>query len=281
MCTPRGPLRAIVSLRSAPAALTALVALLAGCSAGPPAPAPVVVAVPTAAPAASSAPSSEPALACPAGMAFLAGGTLRHPDREAVVADFCLDITEVTAGAYGLCVERGACNDDDLACDDAPTFKRADRVDHPINCVSWAQADSYCRAEGKRLPRAQEWEWAAQARDEGRRFAWGADEPEPDQMCWSKDKARTGTCAVGLFPGSRTPQGVDDLFGGVWEWLSPETRNGVPNVARGGCWQGDSMDLLEGTNAGAFQPGFVRNDVVGFRCASARQAEAPPAAPSK
>jgi formylglycine-generating enzyme required for sulfatase activity len=42
----------------------------------------------------------------------------------------------------------------------------------------------------------------------------------------------------------------------------------VPNVARGGCWQSDTLDMLEGENAGAFQSGFQRNDVVGFRCAA-------------
>ncbi len=205
-------------------------------------------------------------------MAFLAGGAMRSGDRQVRIDDFCLDLTEVTAGAYGLCVERGGCDGDDLACDDAPTYKRPERVDHPINCVSWAQANRYCRFEGKRLPSLEEWEWAAQARDEGRRFAWGDEEPAPDQLCWSKGTARTGTCPVGGFPGSRTPQGVDDLFGGVWEWLSPEVRDGVPNVSRGGCWQGDTSDLLEGINSGAFQPGFVRNDVVGFRCAATREA---------
>ena len=105
--------------------------------------------------------------------------------------------------------------------------------------------------------------------------------PGAGSALWLEGGGAEGNFGGGVVPGSRTPQGVDDLFGGVWEWLSPEVRGGVPNVARGGCWQGDSMDLLEGTNAGAFQPGFVRNDVVGFRCASARQAEAPPAAPSK
>jgi formylglycine-generating enzyme required for sulfatase activity len=38
---------------------------------------------------------------------------------------------------------------------------RADRQQHPINCVDWHQADAYCRAVGKRLPTEEEWEYAA------------------------------------------------------------------------------------------------------------------------
>lgn len=284
MSCARTNLRAIASLSVVVPGLVIAIA----CSPAAPAVSTVVVAVPSGAPLPTAAPSSEPAPSCPVGMAFVAGGTLRAGSRTLPVEDFCLDITEVTAGAYAACVERGACGEEELGCDDAPTYRHGDLVLHPINCVSWAQADRYCRGAGKRLPLFEEWEWAAQGREEGRRFAWGGDSPAGDQMCWSRDTVRSGTCAVGTFPGSRTPQGIDDLFGGVWEWLAPEERNGAPNVARGGCWQTDTLDMLEGENAGAFQPGFQRNDVVGFRCAASREraagaapaAAAPAAAPA-
>lgn len=250
---------------SAPAYVLAA-ALLAGCSASPP-PAPtVVIVVPTSAPSAPPVEGAPAPRGCPAGMVFLAGGEIRSGGRGVKVADFCMDITEVTAGAYAQCVEHGQCTTEDLQCDDAPTYGHRELSEHPINCVSWEQADRYCRSLDKRLPTHDEWEWAAQARDEARRFAWGGTEPTADQMCWSKDNARTGTCPVGGFPASRSPHGIDDLFGGVWEWLAPPQRNGVPNVARGGSWQNDSIDTLEGENSGSFLPGFVRNDVVGFRC---------------
>lgn len=200
-------------------------------------------------------------------MVFLAGGDLRTGLRLHV-ADVCIDVTEVTAAAYTTCVEHSLCTSDDLACEDATTWSHPALADHPINCVSWKQAERYCRAYGKRLPTHEEWEWAAQGRDEGRRFAWGADEPTGETLCWSRDNAREGTCAVGSFEASRSPQGVDDLFGGVWEWLAPEERDGSPNVARGGSWQNDSLEVIEEEGGGAFQPGFVRNDVVGFRCAA-------------
>lgn len=210
-------------------------------------------------------------------MAFVAGGTLGSGDKAARVADYCMDVTETTAGAYALCVQAGACSEEHLRCDESWTFGREDMLDHPINCVSWQDADRYCQFAGKRLPTFEEWEWAAQGRDEKRRFSWGDGEPGAERMCWSRGIARLTTCAVGGFPQSRTPQGIDDLFGNVWEWLAPAERNGSPNVARGGSWQNDSLDMLEGENAGAFIPSFVRNEVVGFRCVYDGEKPHPPA----
>lgn len=227
--------------------------------------------MPVAAASASAAPTAEPApLACPPRMAYLARGTLRIGDRTVEMAETCLDQREVTAQEYKECVERGACDDEELECDGAWTYGKPELADHPINCVSWKQADRYCRSVGKRLPTFEEWEWAAQVGPEGRRFAWGSDEPGADHLCWSFGASRAGTCPVGSFPRSRTPDGIDDLFGNVWEWLSPPSRNGVANVSRGSSWNNDSIDTLEGDNAGGFTSDFVRNDVVGFRCAAGR-----------
>ncbi|MFO0588727.1 MAG: SUMF1/EgtB/PvdO family nonheme iron enzyme [Polyangiaceae bacterium] len=242
-------------------------AALAGCATGAPVET-VVVAVPTSPPAPKPAQTAAPP-ACPVGMTLIAGGSLPANGRGIEVADFCLDVTEVTAGAYALCVGRGACDADDLSCDEAPTYGRPDLQAHPINCVSWEQASRYCQSEKKRLPTFEEWEWAAGAQGEHRKFAWGEDPPGDADLCWSRGAVRTGTCIVGGFPASRTPQGVDDLFGNVWEWLAPETRSSAPNIARGGSWSNDTLDMLESDGAGAFLPGFVRNDVVGFRCAAA------------
>jgi sulfatase modifying factor 1 len=199
-------------------------------------------------------------------MAFIAGGELRAGASVHRLTDYCMDTTEVTAAAYALCVERAQCGDDGVECDDAWTYRRPQLREHPMNCVSWAQADRCCRASGKRLPTWEEWEWAAQGRNDRRRYVWGDTAPGPDQMCWSLGVSRSGTCPVGSYPASRSPQNVDDLFGNVWEWLAPQHRSGVPNVSRGASWQNADLSMLEGDNAGSFVPGFVRNDVVGFRC---------------
>lgn len=248
------------------AACAGLALALSACR-PPPEPPTVVVVVPTATAVATAKPADDASgLICPPSMIQLAGGVMYSERRRVQISDYCMDQHEVTAGEYEACVERGACDDEDLECDDAWTYKKPELASHPVNCVSWKQASRFCRSAGKRLPTFEEWEWAAQGRDEARRFAWGPDEPDDRQLCWSQGTSRKGTCPVSTFPRSRTAQGIDDMFGNVWEWLSPGERNGLPNVSRGASWHNDSVDTLEGENAGGFVSGFVRNDVVGFRC---------------
>jgi formylglycine-generating enzyme required for sulfatase activity len=203
---------------------------------------------------------------CPPGTALVAGGTLLEPDVKPItVRSVCMDVTEVTTGAYVACVRKGRCDTERLDADAACNHNRRDRYDHPINCVSWEQADRYCRAEGKRLPSVEEWVWAAQGRSAARKYPWG-DAPPTEQLCWSNGAARKGTCPVGSFPNGRSPQGIDDLVGNVWEWASPKVRNGVANVTGAASWQNNDAVDIHRENSGNFESDFERNDVVGFRC---------------
>lgn len=204
--------------------------------------------------------------ACPPGTALVAGGSLKVREAAPIaVRSICMDVTEVTTGAYVACVRRGQCDAEKLDADAACNHGKPDRHDHPINCVSWEQADRYCRAAGKRLPTAPEWTWAAQGRDAARKHPWG-DAPPSDHLCWSHGTARKGTCRVGSFPRGRSPQGIDDLVGNVWEWASPKLRDGVANVTGAASWQNNDAVEVHRDNAGNFQSDFERNDVVGFRC---------------
>jgi formylglycine-generating enzyme required for sulfatase activity len=174
---------------------------------------------------------------------------------------YCIDRHEVTTAEYAACstckpasqtnewqgirpVDRalfdGMCNVRDAQ----------KRAEHPINCVAWAQAGEYCKAQGKRLPTEAEWELAARGAD-GRRYPWGAEKPShelvnacgPECVEWKLGRKMdliTGfdgdlpifralypttdgwpdTAPVGSYPKGAAPGGVEDMAGNVWEWVA-------------------------------------------------------------
>lgn len=223
------------------------------------------VAVPPPQPAPSS---------CPAGMVPLAGGSyaMANGGPFVTVQPFCIDATEVTVTAYAACVKAGRCGEDhpgqttadgkhfsaDARCNSGVNG----RGDHPMNCVDWAQAWTYCKAVGKRLPMEEEWEWAARGGDLGRTYPWGSTAPDvssrgPGSMlCWSAIPAprpgeaampmRDSTCPVGSFPEGDAPGGIHDLLGNVWEWTgSSSDPSNYARVTRGGGWSNVNMrDIL-------------------------------------
>jgi formylglycine-generating enzyme required for sulfatase activity len=193
---------------------------------------------------------------------------------KAEVSDFCMDVTETTAEAYAACVKAGKCTDSWAKCADASTYGAAGKEKHPMVCVDFPQAEAYCKAQGKRLPREEEWEWAARAGDEARQYPWGKDDPK-DQACWSGGgTVRTGTCPVGSFPGGATPQGIQDLAGNVFEWTtSGNDARGKMRVARGGSWRDGTAPLMKAARPGGFEVTY-RCGFLGIRCVT----EAQPAA---
>ena len=207
---------------------------------------------------------------CPVGSAYLPAGTFKMGDRhdEVTVAEFCMDSTEVTVEAYLDCFNRGRCSAAQTASD--CNAGKPERRIHPVNCVDWTQADAYCRAQGKRLPTEEEWEWAARGGPEARIYPWGNTEPEAE-VCWDgigNDLGqwnRTSTCVVGRHPAGDSPQGIHDLSGNVWEWTSG--KEGTSRVFRGGCWSLDVVEPMRAAYRGwgdtSYQYFFL-----GFRCAS-------------
>jgi formylglycine-generating enzyme required for sulfatase activity len=244
--------------------------------------------------AASTAAAGSP---CPAGMARVPGGTFtmgaadgdpdQAPPHAETVRAFCLDLTEVTVEAFGACVRSGRCSAEHLgewsgdgehfAPNKSCNYPLEGHGKHPINCVDFKAAETYCRTRGARLPTEPEWEWAARGGDDGRTFPWGF-APPVDQACWrlagdEPGSKRLGTCEVGTRPVGDGRFGHHDLAGNLWEWTSshycPYAHGDCDDgafVTRGGSWVNDSEQSLRVTKRSRDVP-TNRLIYVGFRCA--------------
>ena len=228
------------------------------------------VAPPTAAPMASAAPAAAPPAekaACPAGMALIPGGQMKltTPKRELNVASICVDVSEATADEYAACVKSGKCSTDFLSCAPQHTYAAEGKGNHPINCVDFAQATSYCAAQSKRLLTNEEWEYTSRGA-EARTYPWGNDKPT-DQLCWSGLSVHTGTCPVASSPKGDTPQGIHDLAGNVFEWTTKKDDAKTPTRdGRGGSWKDGAAELVRPSRPGSFETTY-RCGFLGIRCA--------------
>lgn len=222
-------------------------------------------------------------------------GDAEHPQHRVHANAFCMDRTEVTVAAFRRCVDAGGCTQPDAyAPRDNPycNWGHSGNESHPVNCVDWNQARAYCQWTGlsegaRRLPTEAEWEYAARGGD-GRRYPWGGEAPSSERLCWSRSD---GTCPVGGFSRGRSPFGLDDMAGNVWEWVedvyNPRAYGARPEGfnARVAVTQTDSANsenrVLRGCgwyDYGA-GPAYVRaafrnwstrsnrHSYVGFRCA--------------
>ncbi|MCO5166864.1 MAG: bifunctional serine/threonine-protein kinase/formylglycine-generating enzyme family protein [Planctomycetes bacterium] len=116
--------------------------------------------------------------------------------------------------------------------------------EEPAFNVLPGEAREYCDWAGLRLPTLSEWVYAATGGD-GRRYPWG-NQPAPDGPGWDEATPRANVRAkgvrhgphpVGSFPAGRSPFGLDDMVGNVWEWVAPFDRGGISVVANvGGGW---------------------------------------------
>eukprot|EP01047_Picozoa_sp_COSAG01_P033880 COSAG01_NODE_2515_length_7529_cov_77.394347_3_plen_250_part_00 len=90
----------------------------------------------------------------------------------------------------------------------------------PVTYVGLAEARAYCEAVGKRLPREEEWQFAATGGGDDRRpYPWGDDAPVEGKHI---PKQHSGTVfpgpePVGTHPAGASPFGVEDMTGSVWQ----------------------------------------------------------------
>jgi formylglycine-generating enzyme required for sulfatase activity len=147
----------------------------------------------------------------------------------------------------------------------------------PVAAISFEDARAYAswldttgRIPGARLCTDREWERAARGAD-GRLFPSG-DTLGPDDanidVTYGQEALGFGPDEVGSHPGSRSPFGVEDMAGNVWEWTRLEESPEQP-VIRGGSWFQSELGS-QSANREPMEP-TQRDPLIGLRlCATLR-----------
>lgn len=205
-------------------------------------------------------------------------GADEQPVHRVFLDTYYMDKYEVTVEQYAKFLEGPSLT----APPNWDIMKQPSHQKRPVAFVDWADAATYCRWAGKRLPTEAEWEKAARGTD-GRIFPWGNESPTRLHANFGKKDWSNHAALVpaGLLEDGKSPYGIYDLAGNVWEWVSdwydkdyykhspsqnpkgPE--RGEDKVVRGGAWDLGPKYLRSAIRFG-YTPSFER-DSLGFRCA--------------
>jgi formylglycine-generating enzyme required for sulfatase activity len=214
---------------------------------------------------------------------FIMGSNTDDPSEKpahkvTIGTPFAIGKLEVTVDQWNACVAAGACPRE------ASAANRAKNT--PVRDVSWDDAQQYVKwlssSTGKpyRLPTEAEWEYATRG-GTASRFWWGDKMKAGTANCkecgepWSQD----GPANVGSF--AANPNGLFDVNGSVWEWVSDCWHNNYKNappdgnawneatcrvrVIRGGSWR-DGASYMTSTTRFKYDAS-VRHSQNGFRVA--------------
>jgi iron(II)-dependent oxidoreductase len=218
------------------------------------------------------------------GMIYIPGGEFimgadgeeqnQGPAHLVRIEGFFIDSTEVTNADYRKFVEATGHLE--------PSYWKDGSLNgpnQPVVGVSWFDAKAYAEWSGKRLPTEAEWEKASRGND-GRKYPWGDMLEEYIHLNFDDNLGRPAD--VGSYPGGRSPYGILDMAGNVWEWVNdwyaadyyskspnrnpPGPESGEYKVIRGGSWYSNRYFVRCAFRDYA-DPDSKTNDL-GFRCAA-------------
>jgi formylglycine-generating enzyme required for sulfatase activity len=185
---------------------------------------------------------------------------------------------EVTNKQYNQCLRAAKCTGSVVP----------DKLDDPVVNVNWHAAKTYCEWVDGRLPTEAEWEKAASWNAETKTksvYPWGDHIDCSFANYVGRDNESAScvgdTAPVGSYQSGKSPYGLYDMAGNVWEWVndwydenyyqySPSSNPSGPESAqfrevRGGSW-GDYAYTVRSAYRRAADP-LYSSFGVGFRCA--------------
>jgi len=207
------------------------------------------------------------------------GDADEQPAHRVLLDAFYMDKYEVTVRQYAAFLQEAG-GDRPL---EWKTMNKTAHQNRPVMGVDWAEAARYCKWAGKRLPTEAEWEKAARGTD-GRLYPWGNEPPTPLHANYGKKDwhSHEALAPVGSFEAGKSPYGIYDMAGNVWEWVSdwydeayykssPSQNPAGPStggfkVIRGGSWNTSARNLRSADRY-LDPPSFRSLYFPGFRCA--------------
>jgi formylglycine-generating enzyme required for sulfatase activity len=211
-------------------------------------------------------------------MGSVMGDADERPVRRVYLDAFLMDRYQVSVGQYAKFLEATS----QAAPPDWSIMNKSRHQNRPVVNVDWADANAYCTWAGKRMPTEAEWEKAARGTD-GRTYPWGNELPTGFRANSMREKWSNHwvLMPVGMYEKGKSPYGLYDMAGNVWEWVSdwyaadyyasgpsqnpmgPPT--GESKVIRGGSWGSGPKDLRS-ADRDTHVPS-ARGLGTGFRCA--------------
>jgi formylglycine-generating enzyme required for sulfatase activity len=197
------------------------------------------------------------------------------------LADYYMDTYEVTNKLYRVCVNTSTCKAPlQIISSTHESYYGNPTYDHyPVIYVTWDMAKAYCEWRGARLPSEAEWEKAARGSladsGSGRTYPWG----KGIDFTFANYNRNVGdTAEVGMYEKGKSPYGLYDMAGNVWEWVADwydvypggnakasDNFGQKLRVLRGGSWAYDETNPRVSNRFG-YNP-LSASDNFGFRCA--------------
>lgn len=211
-----------------------------------------------------------------AGDFIMGSGASNAPQKTVTLDGYWIYQTDVTNKMYAQCVATGNCAPpaQELG---APVYTNPDYGDYPVVGVTWDMAANYCGWVQGQLPSEAQWEKAARGPN-GSVYPWGSEKPACDVVNMLGCLGHTS--GVNDYPSGKSPYGLLDMEGNVYQWVNdyysdgyydvmplqnpPGPDSGDTRVIRGSSFE--SEDTLIYASLRHYGANAYHSRDLGFRC---------------